>query len=65
MAFGNFKNLREVALTYQINVAVDAFLEPMPLPVDERFQSELTWVQQNIAVRTSEASICEFLIAPC
>ncbi|HVS34435.1 MAG TPA: hypothetical protein VMS17_02570 [Gemmataceae bacterium] len=64
MAFGDFKSLREVALTYQIGVAVDAFLEPTPLPGDERFQSELTWVQQNIAVRTSEASICEFLMAP-
>jgi hypothetical protein len=64
MAFGNFKSLREVALTYQVSVAVDSFLQPIPVPVDERFQTELTWAQQNVDVRMSEASICEFLIAP-
>ena len=64
MPFGNYKSLGEVALKYQIRVSVSTFVEPISFPVDERFQSELTWALQNVAVRMSEASICEFLIAP-
>lgn len=64
MAFGSFKNLRDVALTFRVAVAVESFLRPVPLAVDERFQAELTFSLQNVDVRMSEASICEFLIAP-
>jgi hypothetical protein len=64
MAFGNFKSLQEVATAYQISVAVDHFIEPIPSPVDERFQSELTFALKNVNVRASEAAICEFMIAP-
>jgi hypothetical protein len=64
MAFGPFKSLREVALTCQIGVHVEAFVESVPVRVDERFQDDLTFSLQNIAVRMSEASICEFLISP-
>ncbi|HBI44203.1 MAG TPA: hypothetical protein DDY78_15320 [Planctomycetales bacterium] len=64
MAFGNFKSGEDVAAAYQISVAVDSFLQPIAFPVDERFESELAFALKNIAVRMSEASICEFLIAP-
>jgi hypothetical protein len=64
MAFGNFKSGEEVALAYQLSVKVAPFFQPIPFPVDERFQKELNFSLENVAVRTSEAAICEFLIAP-
>jgi hypothetical protein len=64
MAFGNFKSLGDVALAYQVGVTVDSFLQPIPFPVDARFESELTFALKNVDVRMSEASVCEFLIAP-
>ena len=64
MAFGTYKSIQEAARKHQITVGVDSFLEPSPLPIDERFQRELAYVMQKIDVRMSEASISEFLIAP-
>lgn len=64
MAFGTFKSVDEVALTYQISVRVAAFVQPTPVPVDERFRAELIFALQNVDVRASEAAICEFLIVP-
>ena len=64
MAFGTYKSLREVALAHQVSVTVAPFIEPIPLPVDERFQSDLNFALVNIDVRASETSIGEFLIAP-
>jgi hypothetical protein len=64
MAFGTYKSLREVALPHQISVTVAPFIEPIPLPVDGRFQSDLNFALVNIDVRASETSIGEFLIAP-
>src|SRR5260370_15306987 len=64
MAFGDFKSLADVARAYRIRLKIEPFLQPLSSPVDERFQGELTFSMQNLAVRASEASICEFLIAP-
>jgi hypothetical protein len=64
MAYGKFKSLSEAAREYQVSVAVAPFISPMPFPVDDRFQQDLTYVQQNIDVRMSEAALSEFLIAP-
>jgi hypothetical protein len=64
MAFGSCTSLQDVARRFQLSVAVDAFIKPAPYPVDERFEKDLTFALQNVAVRMSEASICEFLIAP-
>ncbi len=64
MAFGAFQDVGQVARTYQITVQVEEFLQPIPFPVDERFQSELQSDLKYISVTVSEAAICEFLIAP-
>src|SRR5437879_5363532 len=64
MAFGDFKSLADVARAYRIRHRSEPFLQLLASPVDDRFQSELTFSLQNLAVRASEASICEFLIAP-
>ncbi len=64
MAFGTFKSIQEVAQAYRLSVHVASFLVPAPVPVDPRFQEELTFALQNVDVRASEAAICEFLIAP-
>jgi hypothetical protein len=64
MAFGTYKSVQEVAKKYQIVVLVEPFVTPVPLPVEERFQQELTYVLQHIDVKMSEAAISEFLIAP-
>jgi hypothetical protein len=64
MSFGSYKSLQEVARKYQVAVEISPFVEPLPLPVEPRFQQELSFVLQNIDVRMSEASISEFLIAP-
>lgn len=64
MAFGTYKSVQEVAKKYQIAVRVDPFVEPLPIPVDERFQQDLEYVLKNIDVKMSEASVSEFLIAP-
>jgi hypothetical protein len=64
MAFGTYKSVQEVAKKYQIVILVESCVEPVPLPVDERFQQELAYVLRHIDVKMSEAAISEFLIAP-
>src|ERR1700740_2633040 len=64
MAFGDFKSWNEVALAYRFSVQIGTFVQPIPMPVDERFLSDLNDVIEHVAVGMSEASICEFLIAP-
>jgi hypothetical protein len=64
MAYGNYKNTDEVAIKYQVRVAVEPFIEPQPMPVPEVFQKELDYVLRHLDVKMSEASISEFLIAP-
>lgn len=64
MPFGAFRDVQEVALAYQIMVQVKAFVEPLPFPVDEPFQTEMEFCLTNVTVSMSEAAVCEFLIAP-
>jgi hypothetical protein len=64
MAFGAFKSLQEVATTYRISLVVEVFLQPSPMPVDERFQKELLYTMAHVDVKMSEAAIGEFLVAP-
>lgn len=64
MAYGTYKSIEEVAKKYQITVAVDTFVELLPLAVTEYFQQELTYVLKHLDVKMSEAAISEFLIAP-
>jgi len=64
MAFGNYKSVEEVAKKYQITVAVDTFVELLPLAVTDYFQQELAYVLKHLDVKMSEAAISEFLIAP-
>jgi len=64
MAFGTFKSLYEVVKTYQIILREEPFLQPHSVAIDERFIERLEFVRTNIAVRISEAAICEFLITP-
>lgn len=64
MAFGNYKSIEEVAKKYQIFVAIEPFVQPIPIAVPEAFQNELTYVLQHVDVKMSEAAISEFLVAP-
>jgi hypothetical protein len=64
MAFGEFKNLGEIALTYQITVRPEPFVQPVPMPVDESFRRRLEFDRLNAPVDVSEQAISEFLIAP-
>lgn len=64
MAFGTFGTLEEVVRTYQVAVRLQPFIEPAPVPVDERFRQRLEFVRQNAPVSASEEAICEFLISP-
>jgi len=64
MAFGTYKSVEEVAKKYQVSVAIEPFVQPIPFAVPEPFQNELTYVLQHVDVRMSEAAISEFLIAP-
>ena len=67
MAYGKYKNIHEVATKYQIRVAVENFIHPLPVVVDERFErlrDDLTDALQNLDVKMSEISINEFLMAP-
>ncbi len=64
MHFGSFSSLQEVAKTYQIVLREEAFLRPQPVAVDERFVQRLQFIRTHVAVKLSEAAICEFLIAP-
>jgi hypothetical protein len=64
MAFGDYKDLTDVALAFQIRVQVKEFIQPVPRPVDDRLNQELTFSLQNFNVRVSEAAVCEALIFP-
>ena len=67
MAYGKYKNINEVATKYRINVAVESFVQPLPIALDERFErlrDDLADALNNLEVKMSEASICEFLLAP-
>ena len=64
MPFGSFKTLQEVLKVYQVRLVIERFIQPLPLPVNEAFASDLTFTLQNIPVRVSEASIGEFMVAP-
>ena len=64
MAFGGFNNLGEVALTYQITLRPEPFVQPAPMAVDEWFRRRLEFDQLNAPVNVSEQAISEFLIAP-
>ncbi len=64
MAFGDFHSVSEVARTYRITFGIGQFIQPLPLAVSESFQQRLRFFQEHAPVRMSEASICEFLIAP-
>ncbi|MCI0387540.1 MAG: hypothetical protein MOB07_02050 [Acidobacteria bacterium] len=64
LAFGSYKNIEEAAKKHQISVAVEPYIQPLPIAIDEHFQRELAYVLQQLDVKMSEASISEFLIAP-
>jgi hypothetical protein len=64
MAFGEFKTLGEVALTYQITVHPEPFVQPVAMTVDESFRRRLEFDRLNAPVDVSEQAISEFLIAP-
>ena len=64
MPFGGFNSLGEVALTYQITLRPDSFVEPAPMAVDESFRRRLEFNRLNAPVNVSEQAIAEFLIAP-
>ena len=64
MAFGGFKSLGAVALTYQIVLRPEPFIQPVPMAVDEGFRRRLEFDRLNAPVTASEQAISEFLIAP-
>ncbi len=64
MAFGGFKSLGAVALTYQIVLRPEPFVQPVPMVVDEAFRRRLEFDRLNAPVTVSEQAISEFLIAP-
>ncbi len=64
MAFGGFKSLGEVALTYQITLRPEPFIRPVPMAVEESFRRRLEFDRLNAPVDASEQAISEFLIAP-
>ncbi len=64
MAFGSFKNLEEVVVTYKITLQSAPFIQPLPQPVPEGFRKRLELLLAKAPVRASEEAICEFLISP-
>lgn len=64
MPYGNYKTVQEVAIKYQVAVTVDTFIDPIPMPVDAAFESDLAYMVRHVDVKMSEAAISEFLIAP-
>ena len=64
MAFGGFKSLGAVALTYRISLRPEPFIQPIPMTVDEAFRRRLEFDRLNAPVDVSEQAISEFLIAP-
>ena len=64
MAYGNYKDIQEVAKKYNVRLSVGSFVQPLPTSFNEYFQSELADAVQNLDVKMSEASVSEFLITP-
>src|SRR5437868_3041402 len=64
MPFGGFSSLGEVALRYQITLRPHAFVQPIPMAVDETLRRHLEFDRLNAPVSVSEQAIGEFLIAP-
>jgi len=64
MPFAAFKSLVDLARTYQVSLSMGRFVQPKPYAVNEAFASDLNFVLQHLAVRISEASIRELMIAP-
>ncbi len=64
MPFGGFDSLGEVALTYQITLRPQPFIQPAPMAVDESLRRRLEFDRLNAPVGVSEEAIAEFLIAP-
>jgi hypothetical protein len=64
MAFGGFKSLGEVALTYQIKLQPEDFVQPIAITVDPVFRERLEFDRINAPVTVSEQAISEFLISP-
>jgi hypothetical protein len=64
MAFGGFKDLSDVALTYQITLRPEPFVQPVPMPISDEFRRRLEFDRLNAPVSVSEQAISEFLIAP-
>lgn len=64
MPFGGFSSLGEVALTYQITLRPQEFIQLVPITVDEYFRRRLEFHRLNAPVNVSEQAISEFLIAP-
>lgn len=64
MAFGAFETLAEVLRAYQIQLREARFVQPRPVPVDERFRARLDLLGAKLPVSASEQSISEFLITP-
>jgi hypothetical protein len=59
-----YTSLGEVALTCQITLRPEPFVQPVPMAVDEWFRRRLEFNQLNAPVTVSEQAIAEFLIAP-
>jgi hypothetical protein len=64
MPFGAYKTLPDLARAYQVALVMGRFVVSRPHPVNEAFAGDLDFVLQNLAVRISEASIRELMIAP-
>ena len=56
MASGSFTRLGSVALTYQIVLRPEAFVQPIPMAVDEVFRRRLEFDRMNAPVAVSDSS---------
>ncbi len=64
MAFGGFRSLGQVALTYQIALRPEPFIQLVPMEVPNDFRRRLEFNRLNAPVSASPEAIAEFLIAP-
>ena len=64
MAFGSYKNLREVAKQFRLRIENENFIEVLPFTTNERFAADFSFTLRHIDVRASEAAIGEFMITP-
>ena len=64
MSFGAFNTLQEVARSFRVSLNVGQFVQVTSHPVSESFASDMRFFLENVDVRVSEASICDFMIAP-